>query len=71
LAPVAAGKMLLPAGSMREPLSALRRASAVVLTRVPSDSPGTTEMQLIQKFANVPTFCAENQAARVPLRERC
>jgi len=54
-------RLLLPAGSMREPLSALRRASAVVLTRVPSDSPGTTEMQLIQKFANVPTFCAETK----------
>jgi len=59
--PLPSARLLLPAGSMREPLSALRRATAVVLTRVPSDSPGTAEMQLIQKFANVPTFCAETK----------
>jgi len=59
--PLPSARLLLPAGSMREPLSALRRATAVVLTRVPSDSPGTAEMQRIQKFAKVQTFCAETK----------
>src|SRR5216684_5243044 len=36
---------LLPAGSMREPLSALRRASAVVLTRTHGESPESSTMQ--------------------------
>jgi len=53
---------LLPAGSMREPLSALRRASAVVLTRVSSDGSDSSAGQAIHKdAAGVPTFCAETK----------
>jgi len=55
-------KWLLPAGSMREPLSALRRASAVVLTRVSSDGSDSTAGQAIhQDAAGVPTFRAETR----------
>lgn len=59
--PLPSARFLLPAGSMREPVSALRRATAVVVTRVASDSPGAAEVQAIQKFASVPTFCAETK----------
>src|SRR5258708_36288524 len=55
-------KWLLPAGSMRQPLSALRRASAVVLTRVSSDGSDSASGPTIPKdAASVPHFCAENQ----------
>jgi len=55
-------KWLLPAGSMREPLSALRRASAVVLTRVSSDGSDSSTGQAIRRDApGVPTFCAETK----------
>jgi tetraacyldisaccharide 4'-kinase len=55
-------KWMLPAGSMREPLSALRRASAVVLTRVSSGGPDSSASQAIHKdAAGVPTFCAETK----------
>ena len=56
-------KWLLPAGSMREPLSALRRASAVVLTRESSErSDSKAASQAIHKHAaGVPTFSAETR----------
>jgi tetraacyldisaccharide 4'-kinase len=57
-----ATKWLLPAGSMREPLSALRRASAVVLTRVSGGGSDSSAGQAIRKdAAGVPTFCAETK----------
>jgi len=59
--PMMRARFLLPAGSMREPLSALRRADAVVLTRVPSDGNGSAEVRMIHQFASVPTFCAETK----------
>jgi tetraacyldisaccharide 4'-kinase len=55
-------KWLLPAGSLREPLSALRRASAVVLTRMSSEHSDSTARQTIRKVAaDLPTFCAETK----------
>jgi tetraacyldisaccharide 4'-kinase len=55
-------KWLLPAGSMREPLSALRRASAVVLTRTSSEPSDSTAGQAIRKVAaDLPTFFAETK----------
>jgi len=54
-------KWLLPAGSMREPLSALRRASAVVLTRVPDEHSDSAARRAIHEAANLPTFCAETK----------
>ncbi len=55
-------KWLLPAGSMREPLSALRRASAVVLTRISSERSDSAARQAIRKVvAGLPTFCAETK----------
>ena len=42
---------LLPAGNLREPLSALRRASAVVLTRVQDPSRDPASIHAIQKVA--------------------
>jgi tetraacyldisaccharide 4'-kinase len=50
---------LLPAGSMREPFSALRRASAVVLTRVPDASLDPASIHAIQQVADLPTFLAQ------------
>jgi tetraacyldisaccharide 4'-kinase len=49
---------LLPAGSLREPLSELKRASAVVITRV---RPGSDQAEppAIRKIADVPIFFAE------------
>jgi tetraacyldisaccharide 4'-kinase len=58
----ASEKWLLPAGSMREPLSALRRASAVVLTRISSERSDPAARQAIREVAtDVPTFCAETK----------
>jgi tetraacyldisaccharide 4'-kinase len=55
-------KWLLPAGSMREPLSALRRASAVVFTRVSSERSDSTARQATRKASeNLPTFSAETR----------
>ena len=55
-------KWLLPAGSMREPLSALRRASAVVLTRVSGGRSDSTARQATRKAAeDLPTFSAETR----------
>jgi tetraacyldisaccharide 4'-kinase len=55
-------KWLLPAGSMREPLSALRRANAVVLTRVSSERSDSAAQQAIRRVAaGLPTFCAETK----------
>src|SRR6266446_4017966 len=55
-------KWLLPAGSMREPLSALRRASAVVFTRASNEGSDSSAGQAIHKdAAGVPTFCAETK----------
>ena len=47
---------------MREPLSALRRASAVVFTRVSSDGSDSTARLAARKAAeNLPTFSAETR----------
>jgi tetraacyldisaccharide 4'-kinase len=55
-------KWLLPAGSMREPLSALRRASAVVLTRVSSEGSDSAAINAIRKVAApLPAFSAETK----------
>jgi tetraacyldisaccharide 4'-kinase len=54
-------KWLLPAGSMREPLSAVRRASAVVLTRMSSERSDSATRQSIHEVADVPTFSAETK----------
>jgi tetraacyldisaccharide 4'-kinase len=45
---------LLPAGTMREPLSSLNRASALILTRVPN----ATAPQPPSHLANLPVFTA-------------
>jgi len=53
---------LLPAGNMREPLSALRRASAVVLTRMTSEGSDSAATRAIQKVAaHLPAFSAETK----------
>jgi tetraacyldisaccharide 4'-kinase len=52
---------LLPAGNMREPLSALRRASAVVLTRTRGEGVNSAAVQAIREVADLPTFCAETR----------
>jgi tetraacyldisaccharide 4'-kinase len=52
---------LLPAGSMREPLSALGRASVVVLTRTHGESSESATMQAIREAVDLPTFCAETK----------
>ena len=52
---------LLPAGSMREPVSALRRASAVVLTRMEGVSPDSAAIQAIRATADLPTFYAKTR----------
>ncbi len=49
----------LPAGSMREPLSALRRASAVILTRLQDANTGSALIEAIQQLAGLPTFSAQ------------
>src|SRR5258707_5823517 len=49
---------LLPAGSMREPLSALRRACAVVLTRTRGEGTVSTSMHAIRAVTDLPTFYA-------------
>src|SRR6266436_416561 len=54
-------KWLLPAGSLREPFSALRRASAVVFTRASNEGSDTRAIQTIQEAANLPTFYAETK----------
>ncbi len=55
-------KEMLPAGDMREPLSALRRASAVVVTRTSSDGSDSTAGQAIHEdAAGVPTFRTETK----------
>jgi len=51
----------LPAGSMREAVSALRRASAVVLTRVQEAGPDPASIKAIQEVADLPTFSAETK----------
>src|SRR6266404_3584467 len=53
---------LLPAGNMREPLSALRRASAVVLTRMTSEGADSAATKAIHKVAaHLPAFSAETK----------
>jgi tetraacyldisaccharide 4'-kinase len=52
---------LLPLGRMREPQSALKRASAVVLTRTHGESSESANMQAIRTAAGLPTFCAETK----------
>ncbi len=52
---------LLPAGNMREPPSALRRASAVVLTRTGGESADLAAIHAIRTAADVPTFYAETK----------
>jgi len=49
------GELLLPAGRLREPLSAMRRASLVLFTRTET-VPGASEA--IQKLAEFPVFAA-------------
>jgi len=49
----------LPAGSMREPLSGLRRASAVILTRLQDANTDSALIQSIQQVAGLPTFSAQ------------
>ncbi|MDQ1408008.1 MAG: tetraacyldisaccharide 4-kinase [Acidobacteriaceae bacterium] len=46
---------LLPAGPMREPLSALTRAGIIIFTRI-QNTPGATEA--LQRLSNLPIFAA-------------
>ncbi|MEJ2007299.1 MAG: tetraacyldisaccharide 4'-kinase [Acidobacteriota bacterium] len=48
---------LLPAGPLREPVSALARADLVVLTRVEIQDPAPVEKQVRQINPRVPIFC--------------
>ena len=53
-----AGEMLLPAGRLREPLSAMGRANVLVFTRT-ENMPGTVDA--IQKLQQFPVFAAATQ----------
>ena len=52
------GGHLLPAGRLREPMSALRRAGIIVITR--SEHPPATEA-IIQRHTSAPTFYARTE----------
>ncbi|MDI6740673.1 MAG: tetraacyldisaccharide 4'-kinase, partial [Candidatus Edwardsbacteria bacterium] len=52
---------VLPAGNLREPVSAIRRASAVVFTRCTSDRIQNTESGILN--GGKPAFCARHAAA--------
>lgn len=54
-------RWLLPAGSMREPLSALRRASAVVVTRTHGAKPESATIEEIRAATGIPIFAAETK----------
>ena len=60
---------LLPAGSMREPLSALRRASAVVLTRTRGEGADSAAMRTNSRGRRFAGFLRGDQAARISMRE--
>ncbi len=47
----------LPAGRLREPFSALRRADAVIFTRADADFPAASALQLIKRW-DLPSFRA-------------
>lgn len=53
---------LLPAGLLREPVSSLRRAHAIVITRATPDEPGTRELaaQLASVAPDAPVLCASH-----------
>jgi len=53
-----AGELLLPAGRLREPLSAMSRANILVFTRT-ENMPGTVDA--IQKLSQYPVFAAATQ----------
>lgn len=46
---------LLPLGSLREPLSSLKRADAICFTRSSLDYPSKQTLQTLEKFTKVPT----------------
>ncbi|HEY6128787.1 MAG TPA: tetraacyldisaccharide 4'-kinase [Candidatus Acidoferrum sp.] len=52
---------MLPAGRMREPISALRRATATVLTRAHGESSESVANQSIKKISGPRTFTAETK----------
>jgi len=52
------GGRLLPAGRLREPISALRRADVVVVTR--SEQAPATEA-VIQRYTSAPIYCARTE----------
>jgi tetraacyldisaccharide 4'-kinase len=54
-------RWLLPAGTMREPLSALRRASAVVLTRTRGADRESAAIEEIRAATDAPVFTAETK----------
>ena len=54
-------RWLLPAGTMREPLSALRRASAVVVTRTRGPQPESAATEEIRAATDAPVFGSETK----------
>lgn len=54
-------RWLLPAGTMREPISALRRASAVVLTRTRGANSESTVMEELRGVTDAPVFTTETK----------
>jgi tetraacyldisaccharide 4'-kinase len=48
---------VLPAGRLREPVSALARADAIILTRIEIQDPASTGKQVQQINSGVPVFC--------------